>query len=197
MASGIREAVLLCGGGSERLGFAKEMLRVDGVPLAAALVRGLRSVFEDVALVTNRPAYLEHWLSVPIWTDEFPGLGPLAGIHAGLVHCHGDGAFFLGCDMPLVREETLRRLLEEAGRSEAVAVVARTRRGPEPLCGIYRKELLPALKARLEAGEGLGAAAFLEEAGAAYVEVGSREAAGLRDIDRPEDVPLLKERFAE
>jgi len=42
-------AALLCGGLSERLNYPKEMLRVDGAPLAVHLVNRLREVFESVA----------------------------------------------------------------------------------------------------------------------------------------------------
>ncbi|MHC5035091.1 MAG: NTP transferase domain-containing protein, partial [Planctomycetota bacterium] len=69
MPNHVSEAVLLCGGNSERLGFAKEMLRVDGVPLAAAMARRLQGLFDAVALVSNHPAYLEHWVNVPIFSD--------------------------------------------------------------------------------------------------------------------------------
>ena len=195
MVGEVREAFLLCGGASTRLGYPKEMLRVDGMTLAAALVRRLRGVFERVAVVSNRPAYLEHCLDVPVRTDVFPGLGPLAGVHAGLTHCSGEGAFFLGCDMPLVSEDLMRRLVAAAARSPAAAVVPRTARGPEPLCGVYRKSLLSALTDRLQAGEGLSATAFLESHGAEFLPVTSEEAAALRDVDTEADLALLKEAF--
>ncbi|KPK65191.1 MAG: hypothetical protein AMK73_03690 [Planctomycetes bacterium SM23_32] len=191
------EAVLLCGGESERLGFAKEMLRVDGAPLAVKMVERLRRLFPSVAVVSNRPEYLTHLLDAPIHRDHFPGLGPLAGIHAALARTHAEAVFVLGCDMPLVPDDVIRRITRAAAQNRAPAVVARTPRGVEPLCGVYRAELLPALDSRLAASDDLSAAALLSEVGAEEVPLDRAEAAGLRDVDTPEDLALLREAFGE
>jgi FdhD protein len=196
MGRAISEAFLLCGGGAERLGFPKEMLRVDGRPLALAMVQKLQRHFPTVGVVTNRPAYLQHLLDAPLHRDVYPGRGPLAGIHTGLGAAGSEAAFFLGCDMPLVPDELIARLAAAARQADP-ALVARTPGGREPLCGVYRRKLLPALEARLEAGRDLGAGAFLEAVGAREMEVTPAEAAGLRDVDAPEDLPLLREAFGE
>jgi FdhD protein len=157
----------------------------------------LQRLFSSVAVVSNRPAYVEHCLKVPVYTDAFPGLGPLAGVHAGLTHSRSGSAFFLGCDMPLLPDEAIARVTAAASASSADAVVARTPRGPEPLCGVYRKGLLPAVESRLLAGRELSIGEFLKDSGAQFVEFGWQEAQWFRDIDRPEDVSLLKEAFTE
>ncbi|MFO8006258.1 MAG: NTP transferase domain-containing protein, partial [Candidatus Brocadiia bacterium] len=194
---GVSEAFLLCGGGSRRLGFPKEMLRVDGVPLAVAMVRRLREVFPQVAVVTNRPDYLEHWLDVPVYRDEYAGLGPLAGVHAGLSHTQGRQAFFLGCDMPLVTPAIMRRLIEEADGTEAAVTVAATPSGPEPLCGVYDRSLLPALEERLGCERELSARDFVRERDGLLVELEGAEAAAMRDVDRPTDMEILASAFGD
>ncbi len=195
MPENVTEAFVLCGGESERLGFAKEMLRVDGMPLAAAMVQKLQRLFSASAVITNHPAYLEHWLTVPVWPDAFPGLGPLAGIHAGLKQTQGGRAFFIACDMPLVSDEIIRRIAAAAERSPAPAVVARIERGPEPLCGVYSTSLLPALEERLQSPGNLSALRFLADIETEYVQVGRREAPCFRDVDAPSDLALLREVF--
>jgi len=197
MSVGISEAFLLCGGQSERLGFPKEMLRVDGAPLAVAMAARLQRLFGSAAVVSNRPAYLAHCLKAPVYADAFPGLGPLAGVHAGLTHSRSGAAFFLGCDMPLVPDEAIVRVTAAASSSTADAVVARTPRGAEPLCGVYRKGLLAAIESRLAAGRELSIRDFLNETRTAFVEFDRQEARWFRDIDGPEDVSLLKEAFDE
>ncbi|MFO7956453.1 MAG: formate dehydrogenase accessory sulfurtransferase FdhD [Candidatus Brocadiia bacterium] len=197
MADSVTEAFLLCGGDSERLGFPKEMLRVDGVPLAVAMVRRLRGAFQDVAVVTNHPEWLEHWLDVHLHTDAYPGLGPLAGIHAGLQQAVGERAFFMACDMPLVSPEAISALLSAAGGSAAPAVVASANGRPQPLCGVYSRDLLPALEERLEGGNDLSATRFLREVDAETVELERGLPGSLRDIDRPADVSLLRRVFSD
>ncbi len=197
MPERVTEAFLLCGGDSDRMGFPKEMLRVDGMPLAAAMVQRLQTAFDRVALVGNHPDYLRHWVDVPIHTDEYPGLGPMAGIHAGLRQCIGGRAFFLSCDTPLVTPDLMRRVADAAAASPAPTVAVRTPRGPEPLCGVYSTSLIPELEGRLQAQERLGVVRLLDEVGVEWVEVAGRDAQMLRDVDEPKDLWLLKGAFDE
>jgi FdhD protein len=154
-------------------------------------------VVPRVGIISNNPAYLEHLLSVPIHQDVYPGLGPLAGIHAGLSHTEGEGALFLACDMALVTEPALRHMIDAAAESGEEAVVARGPGGPEPLLAVYRKALLPDIEARLQAGDDLSAISFLSAEGAEYVDFGRSEAAIFRDIDQPADLALLRAAFGE
>ncbi len=193
----VSEAFLLCGGSSRRLGFPKEMLRVDGVPLAIAMARRLQQVFPRVAVVTNRPAYLEPWLDAPVHEDAFPGLGPLAGVHTGLKCAERRRAFFLGCDMPLVTADIMRRVARAGAGTDAPVVLASTPSGPEPLCGVYDTSLLTELEERLRAGQELSARDFVRESGAARVELEPAEAGALRDVDRPADLGVLRCAFGD
>lgn len=192
-----KEAFLLCGGDSERLGFPKEMLCVDGVPLAAALAARLGESFPSVAVVTNRPGWLEHWLEVPLHGDVFPGLGPLAGIHAGLERAGAERAFFLARDMPLVPPQGVTALLEAASRTDAPAVMVAGRGRLQPLCGVYSRRLLPLLEERLRAGESLRVTDCLEEVGCETVDLERFLPGCLRDVDTPQDVALLRRAFTD
>lgn len=197
MLEDITEAFLLCGGESERLGFPKEMLRVEGEPLAARLVDRLRRVFADVAVVTNRPSYLAHWMDVPIYEDRYPGRGPMAGIHSALCETRGEAAFFLACDMPLVTVPMMQKLVKEARRSGAAATAFRTEGGVEPMCGMYRRDLMAEMERRLKTDANLSPWNLAREVGACFVPADEEEARRLRDLDLPGDIRLLREAFRE
>ncbi|MCX6376336.1 MAG: molybdenum cofactor guanylyltransferase, partial [Armatimonadetes bacterium] len=198
-------AALLCGGLSERLNYPKEMLRVDGAPLAVPLARRLREVFASVSVVSNHPDYLRYCFDGPILSDEFRHQGPLAGLHAGLhaglkraLPQSGAGrCFFLACDMPLVHNGLVRRILERSERSSAPAVVASANGCLEPLCGVYSTELVPALERHLSSpgSESRSVRDFLAEVGFETVEFTGEEAALLRDLDKPEDLFILNKVF--
>ena len=190
-------AALLCGGDAERLGYPKEMLRVDGAPLAVRLVERLREAFDPVAVISNRPEFLAHCLDAPIHRDEFPGAGPLAGLHAGLKHAGAERCFFLACDMPLVHNALIERIVQRALRSDAPAVIAAAGGRRQPLCGVYAASLVPALERRLAGGEDLSANGFLDEIGPEIVEFEPSEAGCFRDVDAPEDLGMLREAFEE
>jgi len=194
-------AALLCGGLSERLNYPKEMLRVDGAPLAVHLARRLREVFASVSVISNHPDYLRYCFDGPILSDEFQQQGPLAGLHAGLKRASAQSGarrcFFLACDMPLVHNGLVRRILERSERSNAPAVVASPNGRLEPLCGAYSTELVPALERRLSspASENLSVRDFLTEVGFETVDFTGEEAALFRDLDKPEDLFILNKAF--
>ena len=196
-------AVLLCGGASERLGFAKEMLRVDGAPLAVHMVRRLKCLFSDVSVSSNNPGYLRHLLDVPVFEDEVRQLGergeecPLAGIWSGLRHSAGEKVLFLACDMPLVRDDMIRALVARAQDCPAEAVIARGNGRTLPLFGVYSRSLLPGLERALATAEDLSVQGFLETVTVEHVNFTGPDARRLRDVDAAADLGLLREAFRE
>ncbi len=185
-------AVLLCGGQSERMGFPKEMLRVDGAPLAVHMVRRLEGLFEKVFVSTNHPAYLRHLLGVSVLEDEVPGAGPLAGILTGLRRCGTRQVFFLACDMPTVHNDAVQTLLDRALGSDAPAVCARCGGAPQPLCGVYAASIAPAVEQAVQQGADRSVQSLLGSVGAQWVELPA-----FGDVDAPEDLAVLGEVFRE
>jgi len=186
-------AVLLCGGESRRLGFPKEMIRVDGDPLAVKQVRKLQSVFPRVLVSSNHPEYLRHLLDVPIIEDELPDAGPLAGVLAGLRHARAERVFFLACDLPAVPEEVMRALVERAERSDASSVIA----GETGfVCAVHSASIAPALEEFIKGG-GRAVYEFLEKTGLERVAFPDVEEWRLRDVDEPGDLALLERVFDE
>ena len=195
--SHVQSAVLLCGGGSRRLGFPKEMLRVDGAPLAVHMVRRLRDAFDQVAVSSNKPDYLRLWLDTPIIEDAPGEEGPLAGVAAGLRNCAGGKGFFVGCDMPLAHIGLIHLLLERADRSDAPAIIARAGGHDQPLFAVYSRSLLPGIEGRLAAGDDRSIRGLLNTVAVERVDFTGADAACLRDVDTPADMRLLREAFDE
>ena len=189
------EAAVLCGGDSRRLGFAKEMLRVDGAPLAVQMVRRLEPLFDRVAVVTGRPDYLAPWPEVTVIEDEFPGDGPLAGVHAALKALQADRCLFLPVDMPFVHNDLLDRLCRGAEEGRADVVMGAPGGRWEPMPAVFRRRMAPRLEGLLEDGDGPPVRAALDDADVRRLELQERLARCYRDIDSPEDVERLKEVF--
>lgn len=77
-------------------------------------------------------------------------MGPMGGIWSCLMETGLEGLFVAPCDMPLIRPELARRLMEQWSPAYD-AVVWRTREGRiQPLCGFYCKSCLPALESCLK-----------------------------------------------
>lgn len=79
-------------------------------------------------------------------------IGPMGGVFSCLHKTDTDGLFLVPCDMPLVRAELGRRLMM-MWKLEYDCVIWKTRDGRlQPLCGLYTKSCIPALKACIDEG---------------------------------------------
>jgi len=191
------EGVLLCGAGGRGLGFPVEMLRVDGAPLAVRMVERLRQVFARVSVVSDRPAFLQYCLDVPIRPYEFEEGGALAGLQSALKQAALGRCFILGCDMPLVHTGIVRQIAARAAQSGRLAVIASAAGKRQPLCGVYDVRLVPLLETALSRQDGTSLDGFLNLVELETVDIGPSEAPCFRRIDAPQDIRILGEVFAD
>jgi molybdopterin-guanine dinucleotide biosynthesis protein A len=155
--------VVLAGGASRRMGHDKALLPWTGTTLAHRAAEVLSEVCGDVVIAGPDELALA---DVETVADLFPGLGPLAGLHAGLERAAGKAIFALACDMPFVGVDLVRHLatLADTGVEDATAEgawVAAGDSGTQPLCGVYAPHGRPVAEDRLRAGE-LSVLGFLE-----------------------------------
>ena len=143
--------VVLAGGHASRMGGRdKAFAAVEGEPIAVRAVRIFRSLFAQVLVSTNRPERFAG-LDVQTVTDQFPGCGPLAGIHAALLASRYPHVFVAACDMPGLDPEVIRFLLGRVGSAEAV--VPCWDGDVEPLHAVYAVGALREIEAHLRAGQ--------------------------------------------
>ena len=148
-------AVVLCGGKSQRAGFDKQIIRIEGKLIAEWIADELARTFSEVILVTNQPM-LYTFTRHRVVEDIIPGCGPLGGIHAGLVKSAGEYAFVTACDMPNISQGYLQFLKQQATQEESCcdAVAVRLDNGMlEPMNALYAKRLLPQIERMLLGGE--------------------------------------------
>jgi molybdopterin-guanine dinucleotide biosynthesis protein A len=138
--------IVLAGGRSSRMGCEKALLEWEGEPLVQRAVRLLQTVCVDVLVVTASEAVREA-VTVRTVADEWPGLGPVGGLHAGLRAATREYNGVVACDMPWINPAALRYLAQWAPGHDAVAL----RRAPgwEPRHALYARRSLPFLEAGL------------------------------------------------
>ena len=142
--------IVLAGGASARLGQDKALVEVAGQTLVERVVDVLRSLAREIVLVTPSPERLA-WLGLRTVDDVYPGVGTLGGLHAGLAAIGSAYGLVVGCDMPFLNRDLLAYMIAQA--EEAEVVMPRMGRFYEPLHAIYARSVLPALEARILAGE--------------------------------------------
>lgn len=155
-------AIILAGGKSRRMGFDKQFLMINEERLITEIVKQLKRIFINILVVTNKPeAY--HETDLTTVSDIYLGLGPLAGIHAGLMESQSEYAFVIACDMPQLNLELIEIQMAFLEENEANALVTRTPEGYlMPFHGFYSKKLIKPLAQTLEA-KNLKLQMFLEE----------------------------------
>jgi len=158
--------IVLAGGKSRRYGKNKALERIDGVPLIERAVRTLERVFHHVLLSTNTPKDFD-FLDLPFVKDRITGLGPLGGVHAGLIAMPDEAGFFVACDMPLLNPALIRHMALSGGDSDAV--VPRIGGYLEPLHALYRRACLAPVNRAIERGD-RGIRSFYSEIRIRYME---------------------------
>jgi molybdopterin-guanine dinucleotide biosynthesis protein A len=170
-------------------GQPKALLRVGGRRIIERVVDAVAAAVDDLLIVTNTPDQYA-FLGVPMVPDARPGAGSLGGIYSGLRAAPGDAAFTVACDMPFLRPDVARLLVERAGQGDVV--VPRVGDQLETLHAVYGRTCLPAIEERLAAGR-LKIAGFFDRV--RVVEVAEAEVARLADpavvfmnVNTPEDL---------
>lgn len=142
---------VLAGGASTRMGRNKALLPVAGRPLIAHIIERLRPIANEVLIIARDPT-LYRFLNLPVVTDRYTGIGPLAGLHAALSAARGDLVALVACDMPFVRADVFAYLIRLT--YDVDVVMPRLGGREEPLHAVYRRQTcLPAVEAAIAEGK--------------------------------------------
>ncbi len=149
-------AVILAGGASTRMGRPKASAPFLGEPLAARVLRRLAPQVARVYLNAREDDAELAQLGAPLVPDpqRWRGAGPLAGVAAGLARAQLDGFAYLAtapCDAPFLPRDLVARLLKPV-RAGAVAAVAVSDFGLEPMFALWPVDALAAVEQALAAG---------------------------------------------
>ena len=139
--------VILAGGKSGRYGRNKALVKIGPLSLIERVIRVMRSVSQEVVLITNAPDEYAH-LGLPMHKDLIPGLGPLGGIYTGLNIIPHKAGFFVACDMPALNASLIRHMVEISPDFDVVA--ARIDGKIESLHALYTKGCLQAIKGLID-----------------------------------------------
>jgi molybdopterin-guanine dinucleotide biosynthesis protein A len=155
------------------MGRDKASLPFGGETLLARVTRLVSEVVDEVVLVAREGQLLPGGIEAV--RDPAEGLGPLAGIAAGLSAIRNERALVVSCDMPLLQPALARRLLELAQGFDAC--VPRLDGFAVPTCAVYGRSVA-ARASELVAARRLRTHDLLDCLRTRYV-----SAAELRDVD--------------
>lgn len=130
--------IILAGGKSSRMGTNKALLLIDGKTVIERIVDEVKETVDELLIVTNSFEEYE-FLNLPMVEDVWKGMGPLAGIHAGLNRSSHDKNLIVACDMPFVSGKLGALLLHEL--VDFQAVVPNIEGQLHPLFAAYHKNV--------------------------------------------------------
>jgi molybdenum cofactor guanylyltransferase len=141
--------VILAGGFSRRMGRDKAALPAGDGTLVAHLARRLAPVVDETIIAGgSMPPDLP---DVRLVADRAPGLGPLAGMHAGLMAARHPHVWVVACDLPDVEPAMVGLLQEMAAGYDGV--VPRIGGEAQGVCALYQRSLASRIDDFLNAGQ--------------------------------------------
>lgn len=139
--------IVLAGGASRRMGRNKSELCLNGKTLLQIQVHkmsalGIRDVMISGADCPALPG-------ARVISDEYPGRGPLGGLHACLKAAQNPVCLVVSVDVPLIQSATLTQLCRT---HKGGITVLRHHEREEPLIGVYDQYIFDSISGLIEAG---------------------------------------------
>lgn len=139
--------IILSGGRSSRMKYNKAFAEITSRSSIEIIIDKFRSFFDETIIISNEPELYKRF-GLPVYTDIYPRLGPISGIHSALYRSSFESIFLLGCDMPFINMSLVELMLEKLNGFDTV--VPRINSYLQPTSAVYRKSCLPLLTDCLE-----------------------------------------------
>lgn len=136
-------AIILAGGKSSRFGQDKTLYPIQGKTMTERAAGILRPFVDEILISVEKKGKFNLPGTREV-VDIYKEIGPIGGIYTGLLQAEGENCLVIAGDMPKIDKELTLKLL--AAAKDCPAVIPLRDRKPEPLYGVYKKELLPGLK---------------------------------------------------
>ena len=139
--------IILSGGKSTRMGENKSLMKIGDKTVIERTLTLMHSLFQEVILITNTPEEYK-FLNIPLFEDIYKYMGPLAGIHSGLLNSRTESNFIISCDIPLITKEIIEYIIEYD--TTHPITVCKADGYIQQLAGKYSKSLLPKIETLLK-----------------------------------------------
>jgi len=146
--------IILAGGENQRISLLKGHIEINGKRIIDSSVRLLKNFFDKVVISTNLPESF-FYCRVPMIGDVIEQRGPMTGIFSVLLNTKCD-IFVTACDMPFIEPELISLLITRYSSLEDNwdAAIPVFEGKPQPLLGIYSKNIISSVEGRLNKGMG-------------------------------------------
>ncbi len=131
--------IILSGGKSTRMGQNKSFMKIGDQTIIDRIITLMKSLFKEVIIITNEPELYEY-TGLKIYEDIYKNVGPLAGIHSGLIHSNTEMNFIISCDIPLMNAEMIGAIISHSDGYDIT--VPKADGFIQQLCGVYKQTII-------------------------------------------------------
>ncbi|HUV83660.1 MAG TPA: molybdenum cofactor guanylyltransferase [archaeon] len=199
----MRSALILAGGRGRRLGYKeKALIPIKGRTILEYNLDLLERLVDEVIISVRddeqKYILVEYTGERTIVIDEYPDVGPLAGILEGLKVAEGEYVFITACDMPFLNPEVVEMLFQRAKGHDA-AIPVWENEMLEPLHAVYStRPMAIETENAIKNGDKIALAPIFELKDVVFVDMEDVRALdpGLRtfiNINTLEDMELIEE----
>jgi molybdopterin-guanine dinucleotide biosynthesis protein A len=140
--------IIFAGGKSSRMGQDKALLPFgEYKTLSEFQHERLSKLFKKVYISAKENKFD---FDVNVIEDRHKESSPLVGIISVFETLKVDTIFILSVDAPFVNREVIDKLIHSNNRFDAV--IAKSKSGIQPLCGVYKRSVLPMAQENLKEG---------------------------------------------
>jgi molybdopterin-guanine dinucleotide biosynthesis protein A len=170
-------------------GINKSLIEIEGVQIITRTVSLLQPLFSEIILAgwPSDEAYPD---GTRIVADNFPDMGPLAGIEAAMKASVTPWLFVLGGDMPWLSGEIISDQAADFLQKPSDVLVVRIGRTIEPLHAVYRCSLHSYLQSYLQAGNNQAVREFFRPLQVRYYDLpgDKKTLKSFSNINTPQDL---------
>jgi molybdopterin-guanine dinucleotide biosynthesis protein A len=145
------EGWVVAGGRSLRMGRDKAGVALAGCSLLEHMLDKLLALHLRTRVAGLRAPVAN--VTAEVLKDAHPDCGPLSGLETALANSDAALVLAVGVDLPLLETDFLAWMLRRAATTGAMATIPRLEGVLQPLCAVYRRELLSGIREALEAGD--------------------------------------------
>jgi len=188
------ESAILAGGKNSRYGGQnKAFVVVEGQQIIDRNLAVLSELFSRISIITNHAEQFSAY-ALPMSSDYFHEIGPLAGIHSALKNATSDGVFISSCDMPFLNKAMLEMVLNSANTQKAEAVIPRVNQDLEPLFAFYSKSVLSRLEVHIKESRGRSIRSFLKTINTVFIDFEATDDVrkAFTNINKPQDLKAIQ-----
>ena len=158
---------VLAGGQSKRMGQDKAFLEVGGQPVIERVLNCVGPLTDDLFISTNSPEKYEAY-GLRMVDDIYPDKAALGGLYTAIHAAQHNHVLVVACDMPFLKADLLRYLIDLAGSADVIAPVINPPQ-PETMHAVYSKACLKPIETRLLQNK-LKIIGFFEDVAVPYIE---------------------------